>query len=84
MLQRKTGLRPQKFIIDSSKATLLLWLILIVNVRPLSVCLWLTVQNILDKLVAICWERAAPLGFRVYCFYFSAVLIVGVSFPFCV
>ena len=29
-----------------------------------------------------CWERAVPLAFHLFCFYFSAVLIVGVSFPF--
>ena len=35
---RKTGLSyPKKFITDRSKAVLLLWFILIVNVRPLSV-----------------------------------------------
>ena len=28
--------------------------------------------------MAICWERAVPLAFHLYCFYFSAVLIVGV------
>ena len=32
--------------------------------------------------MAICWERAVPLAFHLCCFYFSAVLIVGVSFPF--
>ena len=32
--------------------------------------------------MAICWERAVPLAFHSYCFYFSAVLIVGVPFPF--
>ena len=31
--------------------------------------------------MAICWERAAPLVFHLCCFYFSAVLIVGVHFP---
>ena len=38
----KTGLSPQKFITDRSKAVLLLWFILIVNVRPLYACLWLS------------------------------------------
>ena len=28
--------------------------------------------------MAICWERAVPLAFHLGCFYFSAVLIVGV------
>ena len=28
------------------------------------------------------WERAVPLPFHLCCFYFSAVLIVGVPFPF--
>ena len=32
--------------------------------------------------MAICWERAVPLAFHLCCFYFSAVLIVGVPFPF--
>ena len=27
-------------------------------------------------------ERAVPLAFHLCCFYFSAVLIVGVPFPF--
>ena len=31
--------------------------------------------------MAICWERAVPLAFHLCCFYFSAVLIVGVPFP---
>ena len=34
--------------------------------------------------MAICWERAIPVAFHLCCFYFSAVLIVGVPFPFCV
>ena len=61
---------------------LLLWFILIVNVRPLSVCLLLTVQFIYDSFVASCWERAVLLAFHLCCFYFSAVLIVGLLFPF--
>ena len=32
--------------------------------------------------MAICWERAVPLAFHLCYFYFSAVLIVGVPFPF--
>ena len=32
--------------------------------------------------MAICWERAVPLAFHLCCFYFSAVLIVSVPFPF--
>ena len=32
--------------------------------------------------MAICWERAVPLAFHLCCFYFSAVLIVGVPFLF--
>ena len=39
------GLSPQ-VITNRSNAMLLLWFILIVNVCPLSVCLWLTVQFI--------------------------------------
>ena len=30
----------------------------------------------------ICWERAVPLAFHLCCFYFGAVLIVGVPFLF--
>ena len=30
--------------------------------------------------MAICWKRAVPLAFHLCCFYFSAVLIVGVPF----
>ena len=55
--------------------------ILIVNFRPLSVCLWLTVQFLKDSLVAICWERPAPLAFHLCFFYFSTVLIVSVPLP---
>ena len=32
--------------------------------------------------MATCWERAVPLAFHLCCFYFSAVLTVGVPFPF--
>ena len=32
--------------------------------------------------MAICWERAVALAFHLFCFYFSAVLIVGVPFLF--
>ena len=32
--------------------------------------------------MAICWERAVLLDFTCTVFYFSAVLIVGVPFPF--
>ena len=32
--------------------------------------------------MAICWERTVPLAFHVCCFYSSAVLTVGVPFPF--
>ena len=32
--------------------------------------------------MAICWDRAVPLAFHLCSFYFSAVLIVGVQFPF--
>ena len=32
--------------------------------------------------MAICWERAVPLAFHLCCFYFNAVLIVGVPFLF--
>ena len=39
LLKCKAGLSPQLFITGPSKAMLLLCFILIVNVRPLSVCL---------------------------------------------
>ena len=29
-----------------------------------------------------CWESAVPLAFDLCCFYFSAILVVGVPFPF--
>ena len=32
--------------------------------------------------MAIFWERAFPLAFHLYCFYFSDVLVVRVPFPF--
>ena len=32
--------------------------------------------------MAICWEIAVPLAFHLCCFYFSAVIIVNVPFPF--
>ena len=32
--------------------------------------------------MAICWEKSVPLAFHLCCFYFSAVLIVGVYFLF--
>ena len=32
--------------------------------------------------MANCWEKAVPLAFHLCYFYFSAVLIVGVPFPF--
>ena len=32
--------------------------------------------------VAICWGRAVPLPFHLCSFYLSAVLIIGVPFPF--
>ena len=39
--------------------------------------------HMLEKsFVAICWERAIPFAFHLCCFYFSAVLILGVPFPF--
>ena len=31
--------------------------------------------------MANCWKRAVPLAFHLCCFYFSAILIVGVTFP---
>ena len=49
---------------------LLLWFILIVYVRPLSVCLWQAVQFNWDGLLAICWERVVLFTFRLYCFHF--------------
>ena len=42
---------------------LLLWFILIVNICPLSVLLWLTDQFIQDSLVAILLGKSFPLGF---------------------
>ena len=62
-------------------AMFLLWFILIVNVRPLSVCLWLTVQFIKDSLVVICWERAVPLAFHLCYFLFKCRLNCRCSFP---
>ena len=32
--------------------------------------------------MAICWERAVPLAFHLCCFYFCAVFVVRVPFPF--
>ena len=32
--------------------------------------------------MAICWEGAVTLAFRLCCFNFSAVLVVRVPFPF--
>ena len=48
--QRKTGLSPPPLVIfaDRSNAVLLLWFILIVNVRPLSVCLFIPFISILE------------------------------------
>ena len=34
--------------------------------------------------MAICWEWAVPVAFHLCCFYFSAVLVVRVPFPFSV
>ena len=55
-------------------------IIVIVNVR------FLLFFDLLFNLfrMAICLERAVPLAFHLYCFYFSADLIVGVPFPFSV
>ena len=36
-----------------------------------------------DSLVAICLGKSSPTGFLLVLFLFSAVLIVGVPFPFC-
>ena len=30
--------------------------------------------------MAISWERAVPLAFNLCCFYFGAILVVGVPF----
>ena len=51
LLQRETGVSPQYFITDGSKAVLLLWFILIVFVRPLPVSLWLFVHYVKGSLV---------------------------------
>ena len=56
---------------------LLLWFILIVHVRPLSVGLWLIVNALWPSA-----GRAVPLAFHLCHFYFSAVLVVRVPFPF--
>ena len=32
--------------------------------------------------MSICWERAVPLAFHLHYFYYNAILIVGVPFPF--
>ena len=42
----------------------------------------IAIAFISDSLVAICWERAVFLAFHLCWIYFSAVLIVGVRFPF--
>ena len=44
--------------------------ILIVSVRPNSVCLRLFVHFIEDSMVAIWWEKAVLLAFCPCCFYF--------------
>ena len=63
--QRKTSLSPHPVIFaDHSNAVLLLWFILIVNVRPLSVCLFI--------LFRIAWWPS-PLGFLLLLFLFYAV-----------
>ena len=50
--------------------TVLLWFILIVNVRPLSVGFRLTVTFIYGNHVAICWEKNCHLGFSLVLFLF--------------
>ena len=68
------------FITDRSKAVLLFWFILIVNVRSLSVDLMFSLFRI------ALWSSAGkelPLWlFHLCCFNFSAVLVVRVPFPF--
>ena len=54
----------QQFITDRSKAVLLLWFNLFVNVCPLSARYLLIVRLIKDSLAVIFWERAVLLGFR--------------------
>ena len=61
---------------------LILWFILIVNVRFKFLNFDLLINFFYDILVTICWERAVPLAFHLCCFYFSAVLNLGVPFPF--
>ena len=61
---------------------LILWFILIVNVRFKFLNFDLLLNFFYDILVTICWERAVPLAFHLCCFYFSAVLNLGVPFPF--
>ena len=59
----------------------LLRFILIVNVRPLSVCFDLLFNFIYDSLVAISWERAIPLAFHLCWFLFWCYLNCRCPFP---
>ena len=47
---------------------LLLWFILIVTVRPPSVCLRLLLYFVQDSQVAICWESVVLVASRLCCF----------------
>ena len=80
LLQRKAGLSPQYSITDRSKAMLLLLFILIVNDRPLSVCIYLLFNLYRIALWPSVGKELSPWLFTCAVFYFSAVLIVGVSF----
>ena len=71
-----------QFITGRSEAVLLLWFIVIVSFRPLSVGFLLIAHFIQESFVVICCERAVPLAFHLCNFYFSAVLVVRVPFPF--
>ena len=84
LLQRKTGLRPRVIYYWSFQCDA--YVLVYSNCQcSFAFCLSLTlitVQFIQDSLLAICSKRAVPLAFHLCCFYFSAVLIVGVPFPF--
>ena len=80
---RKTGLSPQLFITDRSKAALLLWFILIVRAYclfTLSLTVLTFFHSIYDSSNTICWEIL--LAFRLCCFILGAVHGVCVSVLF--
>ena len=69
LLQRETGLTAPVIITDHSKAMLLLWFIVIANVRPLSIFLWLTF-NLLEWYCGHLLWKSCPLGFSLVLFLF--------------